>query len=446
MTYSEVEEVSGYVGNFKVKVAQEGPLRRHDKCTGCAPVRRSARPQGAERVRPGARQAQGHLHPVPAGGAQRAVIDAENCLTLKGKKCKQPCTTACGPQAIDFEQQDQVVEVEVGAIILATGFQLFDATPETALRLRAARQRLTSLEFERLTNAAGPTGGESSSRTARRPERGHPPLRRQPRREPPRVLLARLLHVLAQVRPPHQGELPDTEVYKFYIDMRCSEGLRGVLQAAPGRGRALHPRPGRRGQRRAPWRPKRRGSSSSRPRTRCSASCGASRSTWSSSPRPRRRPRTPRQVAQTFASAARANGFFLEQHPKLAPVTTATDGIFIAGGCQGPKDIPDTVAQAGAAAAGALALVDNPHRQGGADHLVHRRRSAPAAASASASARTPPSSSTRRRTSPRSSTPPARAAACASPPAAQRAAAARLPRRADLRRDRRGDGPLGRRP
>ena len=70
--------------------------------------------------------------PFPQAVPLRATIDAEKCLTLKGKKCKQPCTTACGPGAIDFEQKDEIVEVEVGAIIMATGFELLGPTRRDA--------------------------------------------------------------------------------------------------------------------------------------------------------------------------------------------------------------------------------------------------------------------------------------------------------------------------
>ena len=86
----------------------------------------------------------------------------------------------------------------------------------------------------------------------------------------------------------------------------------------------------------------------------------------------------PQADAQDGAAAVqhelRAEGWFLERHPKLAPVSTFTDGVFIAGCCQGPKDIPDTVAQAGAAAAEAMALIDARLRRTGAEHRLHRRR------------------------------------------------------------------------
>ena len=99
-------------------------------------------------------------------------------------------------------------------------------------------------------------------------------------------------------------------------------------------------------------------------------------------------------VRRLFNISCATEGFFLERHPKLAPVNTFTDGIFLAGCCQGPKDIPDTVAQAGAAAAEALALIDAGAHRARAEHGLHRRRTtARAARPASRCARTRPSRS-----------------------------------------------------
>ena len=172
LAYSEVEEVDGYVGNFKVKVRKKARYVNTDTCTGCAAcmdacvVRKvpSEFDQGL-----GKRTA--IYIPFPQAVPLRATIDAEKCLTLKGKKCKQPCTTACGPQAIDFEQQDEVLDLEVGAIIMATGFELWEPT-----RSRATATDVSTTSSPASSSSASPTrpappAGTSSSRTARRPSR-----------------------------------------------------------------------------------------------------------------------------------------------------------------------------------------------------------------------------------------------------------------------------------
>ena len=241
LAYSEVEEVDGYVGNFKVKVRKKARYVNTDTCTGCAAC------QDACVVRKvpsefdqGLGKRTAIYIPFPQAVPLRATIDPTNCLTLKGKKCKQPCTTACGPQAIDFEQQDEVLDLEVGAIIMATGFELWDPTPETRYSYGKFDNVITSLEFERISNASGPTGGHITLQERRGAQVGrHPALRRQPRRELPGALLARVLHVLAQVQPPHQGApARDRGVRVLHRHAHLRQGLRGVLQAAHGRGRA----------------------------------------------------------------------------------------------------------------------------------------------------------------------------------------------------------------
>jgi heterodisulfide reductase subunit A len=362
LAYSEVEEVDGYVGNFKVKVRKKARYVNTDTCTGCAAcleacvVRKvpSEFDQGL-----GKRTA--IYIPFPQAVPLRATIDAEKCLTLKGKKCKQPCTTACGPQAIDFEQQDEVLDFEVGAIIMATGFELWDPTPETRYSYGQLDNVITSLEFERISNASGPTGGHIVLKNGEAPKS------------------VAILHCVGSRDENYQEHcsrvccmyslkfshlikehLPETEVYELYIDMRAygkgyeefykrlmDEGVHFVRgRAAEVSSVALSPE--EEGRLVVKVEDTLLGIVRRIPADMVILSSGLAPA------------KDAKSVAQTFGFGCSANGFYLERHPKLEPVSTVTDGIFIAGCCQYPKDIPDTVAQAGAAAAGALALVDNP--------------------------------------------------------------------------------------
>ena len=361
MAYSEVVEVDGYVGNFKVKVNKKARYVNTDTCTGCAAcldacvVRKvlSEFDQGL-----GKRSA--IYIPFPQAVPLRATIDAEKCLTLKGKKCKQPCTTACGPGAIDFEQQDELVELEVGAIIMATGFELWDPVQEPRYGYGRLDNVITSLEFERISNASGPTGGEIVCKNG----------------EPPKSVA--ILHCIGSRDQNYQEHcsrvccmyslkfshlikehLPETEVYELYIDMRCygkgyEEFYRRVMDEGVHmvRGRAaevtdLAMSPEEEGRLIVKTEDTLLGIVRRIPADMVILSSGLAPA------------KDAKAVSQTFGFGCSADGFFLERHPKLEPVSTITDGIFIAGCCQYPKDIPDTVAQAGAAAAGALALVDN---------------------------------------------------------------------------------------
>ena len=361
MAYSEVVEVDGYVGNFKVKVNKKARYVNTDTCTGCAAcldacvVRKvpSEFDQGL-----GKRSA--IYIPFPQAVPLRATIDAEKCLTLKGKKCKQPCTTACGTGAIDFEQKDEVVELEVGAIIMATGFELWDPGQDARYGYGRLDNVITSLEFERISNSSGPTGGEIVCKNG----------------EPPKSVA--ILHCVGSRDLNYQEHcsrvccmyslkfshlikehLPETEVYELYIDMRCygkgyEEFYRRLMDEGVHmvRGRAaevtdLALSPEEEGRLVVKTEDTLLGIVRRIPADMVILSSGLAPA------------KDAKAVSQTFGFGCSANGFFLERHPKLEPVSTITDGIFIAGCCQYPKDIPDTVAQAGAAAAGALALVDN---------------------------------------------------------------------------------------
>jgi len=172
LAYSEVEEVDGYVGNFKVKVRKKARYINTDTCTGCAAcmdacvVRKvpSEFDQGL-----GKRTA--IYIPFPQAVPLRATIDPTNCLTLKGKKCKQPCTTACGPQAIDFEQQDEVVDLEVGAIIMATGFELWKPDQDPRYGYGGWRTSSPASSSSASPTHPAPPVATSCSRTVRPPSR-----------------------------------------------------------------------------------------------------------------------------------------------------------------------------------------------------------------------------------------------------------------------------------
>ena len=361
MAYSEVVEVDGYVGNFKVKVNKKARFVNTDTCTGCgACLEACVVRKVPSEFDQGLSKRSAIYIPFAQAVPLRATIDAEKCLTLKGKKCKQPCTTACGPGAIDFEQQDELVELEVGAIIMATGFELWDPGQDSRYGYGRLDNVITSLEFERISNASGPTGGEIVCKNGEAPKSvailhciGSRDLNYQEHCS--RVCCMYSLKFSHLIKE----HLPDTEVYELYIDMRCygkgyEEFYRRLMDEGVHmvRGRAaevtdLAMSPEEEGRLIVKTEDTLLGIVRRIPADMVILSSGLAPT------------KDAKVVSQTFGFGCSANGFFLERHPKLEPVSTVTDGIFIAGCCQYPKDIPDTVAQAGAAAAGALALVDN---------------------------------------------------------------------------------------
>jgi len=361
LAYSEVTQVDGYVGNFKVKVRKKARYIDIDKCTGCALCTEACVVRKVpNEFDQGLSKRSAAYIPFPQAVPLRATIDPTRCLTLTGKKCKQPCVAACGPEAIDFEQKDEEIELEVGAIIMATGFQLWDPTPETRYSYGKLDNVITSLEFERISNASGPTGGHIVCKNG----------------EPPKSVA--ILHCVGSRDENYQEfcsrvccmyslkfshlikeHLPETEVYECYIDMRTygkgyeefykrlmNEGvhfIRGRAAEVSDVGLSSEEE----GRLIVKVEDTLLGITRRLPVDMVILSSGLA-------------PRSDaKATSQIFGFGCSSNGFYLERHPKLEPVSTITDGIFIAGCCQYPKDIPDTVAQAGAAAAGALALVDN---------------------------------------------------------------------------------------
>lgn len=365
MTYAEVAEVEGYVGNFKVKVKKKPRYVIEEECIGCYACVEQCVFKTAKfpsEFDEGVGMRKPVYIPFPQAIPLKAIIDPETCIEFKTHKCKKSCVTACaevaGRKAIDFNQKEELVEMEVGAVILATGFKTFDAMRMPEYGHGKYPNVYTSLEVERLVNASGPTGGEIVMRNGQKPKSVgiiHCVGSRDKNyhRWCSKVCCMyslKLAHLLK--------ERTGAEVYNFYIDMRTpgkgyeefydkllEEGvhfIRGkvaevtdwaVTDAEAGK-LVLRVEDTLVGVvRRIPV-------------DMVVLSIGLEPQTDAD------------QVRRLFNISCSKEGWFQERHPKLAPVSTYTEGIFIAGACQGPKDIPESVAQAQGAAAEALALID----------------------------------------------------------------------------------------
>jgi len=158
MTYSEVEEISGFIGNFKVKIRKKARYVDEDKCTGCGLCQEKCPWKADSEFDAGMGQRKAIYIPFEQAVPNIPVIDREHCVYFLKGTCRA-CEKVCGPKAIDFEQEDKLVEVEVGSIILATGFNLWDPSPIYHYGYKRRDNVITSLEFERLVNSSGPTGG-----------------------------------------------------------------------------------------------------------------------------------------------------------------------------------------------------------------------------------------------------------------------------------------------
>ncbi len=290
---------------------------------------------------------------------EKAKLEAARCVDCGGCcECKL-CVSACEAKAINHAMEDTVETIDVGSIIVATGYDPLDPTPMGQYGYGKYANVITNLEFERLSNATGPTSGRLLNRDLND---------RLKFTDPPKSVA--ILHCIgsrdinyheycsrtccmyalkyAHLLKDKCGH--DTEIYNFYIDMRCfGKGYEEFYKRVQGEGVRMI-----RGK-------------ASRVEEKDGMLTVTAEDTLSNSmvkipvemvilctamePRP-----DANDVARTFGIGIGADGFFQEEHPKLAPVSTPSSGVFLAGACQGPKDIPDTVAQAKGAAAEALAL------------------------------------------------------------------------------------------
>jgi heterodisulfide reductase subunit A2 len=351
---SEVASVSGYVGNFTVQIRKRATYVDWKACTGCGlctekcPARKV--PDGFNE---GLALTRAINIPFPQAIPKKATINRPYCLHFTKGKCGV-CRKICPVQAIDYQMEDELVTEEVGAIVVATGFDLFDPSVYGEYGGGRYPDVISSLQYERILSASGPFGGH-----IRRPSDG---------REPKDVVFVACVGsrdpsvnrpycsgvccmIIAKQAILTRDHLPDSSSYVFYMDIRApgknyDEFVRRAqeeygAQYIRGRVGMIYPK----GDRMVV-----QGADTLLGvqveveadlvvlATGVEASAGA------------------RELAEKLHISCDEHGFYMESHPKLRPVETNTAGIYLAGVCQGPKDIPAAVAQGSAAAAKVQAL------------------------------------------------------------------------------------------
>ena len=361
-TLSEVTQVQGYVGNFEVSVTRHPRYINEDLCVGCLECIEGCIYKQAK-VSDEFNLGLGKRKPIyisfPQAVPQIPVIDPETCIDFKTGRCKKTCIEACGDRhAVDLKQQPKLETIKVGAIILATGYQPFDARKVPDYGYGVYPNVYTAPEVERLINASGPTGGEVIMRDGRKPKAIGIIHCVGSRDENTNKWCSRVCCMYSLKLAHLLKERTGAEVYQFYIDMRApgkayeefyhqllAEGVHMI------RGRVAEV---------TDW-----------AMTKEEEGKLVMRAEDTLISFVRRVPvdmvvlsvglvpqDDAKDVRRLFNISCSTEGWFLERHPKLAPVNTFTDGIFIAGACQAPKDIPDSVGQAGSAAAEAMVLID----------------------------------------------------------------------------------------
>lgn len=360
-TYSEVEKVSGFVGNFDVTIRKKARSVKADMCSGCGlctekcPSRKTPSEFDMNLKNRGA-----IYIPFAQAIPKVPVIDRDACLKFKTGKCGI-CSMVCPCDAIDYTQQDELITEKYGAIVLATGFELLPLDKFGDLGWGVSKDVISSLQLERLTNAAGPTEGHLVC-----PSSG---------KEPKSVVIVSCVgsrdttergktycsKICCMYNAKHamyiREKYPNVDVTVFYIDVRTPGKGFDEFQRRAVEEYGVHYVRGQVGKVVVDGDGK---------LTVFASDLNSGRHLMlfpdlvvlaaAVKPAP-----DARKLATMLTASIDNDDFYVEAHPKLRPVESPTAGVFLSGMCQGPKDIPETVSQAGAAAAKVIGLLAKDH-------------------------------------------------------------------------------------
>lgn len=363
-SYSEVTAVKGYVGNFTVTVRRKARYVKEDVCTGCGLCTEKCPQKGVpNEFNLGLDSRRAIYIPFAQAVPKVATIDPEHCMKLKTGKCGV-CAKVCTAGAIDYAAKDEYIEENYGAIVTATGYNPISPEKFGEYAYSTSPDVITSLEFERLTNAAGPTGG-----TLLRPSDGtHPHTvvfvqcvgsRCQNAGKGKEYCSKICCMYTAKHAMLTRDKYPGTEVYVFYIDVRAPGKNYDEFYRRAVEEYGVHYIKGSVGKI-SPENGKLIVQASDLIENR-QLHIAADLVVLAAAIEP---DKSARPLATLLTASMDSNGFFTEAHPKLRPVESPTAGIYLAGCCQGPKDIPETVAQAGAAASKVIGLLSKDRLAG----------------------------------------------------------------------------------
>ncbi|MGI5988672.1 MAG: 4Fe-4S binding protein [Lachnospiraceae bacterium] len=357
-SYSEVEDVRGFVGNFHVTIKRKARYVDETKCTGCGLCTEKCPMKTVpNEFNLGLDNRTAIYIPFAQAVPKVATIDPNYCLKLNKGVCGL-CSKVCGVGAINYDDKDREIEVDYGAIVAATGYEIMDVSKYDEYAYSQSPDVVTSLEYERLMNAAGPTGGEL--------------LRPSDHKRPKTIVFVQCVgsrecdttrggkpycsKICCMYTAKHamltKDHYPDTDIYVFYIDVRTPgknfdefyrraveqygvHYIKGAVgKVTPENGKLIV--------------------QASDLLMNEQLTINADMVVLAAAIEPSH---SARHLATMLTASMDTNDWFTEAHPKLRPVESPTAGVFLSGVCQGPKDIPETVAQAGAAASKVIGLL-----------------------------------------------------------------------------------------
>ncbi len=356
-TYSEVENVSGFVGDFTVDIRKKARSVDMNKCTGCGVCQEKCPSKKTpSEFNRGLNNRSAIYTPFAQAIPNVPVIDREACIKFKTGKCGL-CAKVCGAGAIDYEQEDEIVTRKYGAIVVATGFDMIKLDRFDEYAYSQSPDVITSFELERIMNAAGPTKGHLERMSDHKApkdvvfiqcvgsrctdERGKPYCSKV-------CCMYTAKHAMLI-----RDKYPDVNVTVFYIDVRTpgknfDEFYRRAVEEY-----GVHYIKGQVGK----VIPQADGSLLVRGVDLIDNRQILKKADMVVLAAAIEPNKDVRRIATMLTASIDTNNFLTEAHPKLRPVESPTAGIFLSGMSQGPKDIPETVAQAGAAAVKVIGLL-----------------------------------------------------------------------------------------
>ncbi len=357
-SYSEVESVKGFVGNFNVTIKKKARYVKEELCTGCGLcTEKCPQKKVPNDFNLGMDNKRAIYIPFAQAVPKVATIDANYCTMLKTGKCGV-CSKVCTAKAIDYTQKDEYIEEKYGAIVAATGFNPISMDKFDEFAYSQSKDVITSLEFERLMNAAGPTAGKLL-----RPSDGKHPhtlvfvqcvgSRCASCAEKGKEYCSKICCMYtAKHAMLTRDKYPDTDVYVFYIDVRTPGKAFDEFYRRAVEDYGVHYIKGMVGKV-SPEGDKLVVQGSDLIANK-QIKIDADLVVLAAAIEP---DKSARPLATMLTASMDTNDFFTEAHPKLRPVESPTAGVFLSGCCQGPKDIPETVSQASAAAAKVIGLL-----------------------------------------------------------------------------------------
>jgi len=354
LTNSEVEEIKGYVGNFKVKVLEK-PRYVTEECSACNDCSEACPVTTPNEFDIGLATRRAIYTPFAQAVPATYVIDREICLNEEGVMACDKCIKACERDAIDFDMKPKTVEFEVGTIIVATGSDVYDPASLHNYGYTQYPNVVTSLEFERLINAGGPSAGNL--------------IRPSDMKIPESVAFIQCVGSRSQKGNPFCSNVccmntikdsllikehwPDVKIFVFYVDIRAfGKGFEDLYRRAKEEGvqfiRGLPTEVIEEQKINNLWLI----GENTLQNELYKINVGMVILSVGLEPRS-----DSETIQRLFTLSRSSDGFFMEAHPKLRPVDTPTKGVFLAGCAESPKDIKDSVTQASASAARAGILM-----------------------------------------------------------------------------------------